>query len=171
MRNWLRLVSGVALGATLMLPVATAESATTSPSRCVSSQMHVSRGEPSGAAGTIYYPIVFTNAGGTCVLWGVPSVQPVTARRRPVGPRASSVSVGMLPARHVLRHGQAVSDPFGVAETGNYPASLCAAKSAAGIVVTLAPFVRSTYVRLPISVCTKQASTRTALVVAGRTGA
>ncbi len=171
MRLTTRLLTALALGLAPLAAPSVAAPAAVTDAACTPAQMRVTLGPANGAAGTIYYPIVFTNVGGTCAIWGVPTVQPVAARRHRVGPPALSMSRGMMPARHVLTHGRAVSDPFGAAETGNYPASLCGARRASGVVVTLAPFVRSTYVRLPISVCTRQASTRTALIVPGRTGA
>lgn len=139
---------------------------------CRPAQLRVSIGRPNGAAGTIYYPIVFTNRGGACWLWGVPSVQPVVgAGHHPLGPPAANASIGEMPARHQLLHGGAVSDGFGVAETGNYPPARCRARNASGVLVSLSPFVRPTYLALRISVCTRLASTHIQLLVAGRTGA
>lgn len=139
---------------------------------CRPAQMRLSLGVAQGAAGSIYHPIIFTNTSGTCVIWGVPHIQPVIgATHRPVGPAASNASVGMMPARHYVGRGQSVSVGFAVAETGNYPASRCRAHSASGVIVSLSPFVRSTYLRLVFTTCTAQASTRTALIVPGRSGA
>ena len=160
-----------------LVPSAVGASTTTVPRlgpapNCRPAQLRVSVGAPQGAAGTIYHPIIFTNTRATCVIWGVPHVQPVAGpRHRPVGPAAANMSVGMMPARHLIGRGQSVSDGFGVAETGNYPASRCRARSASGVVVSLTPFVGSTYVRLAFTTCTVQASTRTALIVPGRSGA
>ncbi|OYV59511.1 MAG: hypothetical protein B7Z69_06875 [Actinobacteria bacterium 21-73-9] len=109
-------------------------------------------------------------AGATCALWGVPSVQAVTAARHPVGPPARNDSIGQMPARHVVRRGQSVASAFGVAETGNYPVALCHARRAWGVRVRLGSFAGPTDVRLGISVCTSQASTHVQLVVPGRTG-
>lgn len=137
---------------------------------CAPTQMSVAHGQAQGTAGTTYVPLVFTNHGATCALWGAPTIQPVNASRRAVGPSARNESIGEMPVRHVLSRGQSVSVAFGVADTGNFPVASCAARPANGVVVALAPFVRSTYVRLPISVCTKQASTTTRLIVAGVNG-
>ena len=139
---------------------------------CQPSQLRVSVAQSEGAAGTIYYPIVFANRGGACWIWGVPGVQPVVgAKLHPQGPRATNESVGQMPARHLLGHDSAVSVGYGVAESGNYPAASCRARNASGVIVTLAPFIRPTYLALRISVCTRLASTHTQLLVAGRTGA
>jgi hypothetical protein len=137
---------------------------------CVPAQMRVTHGAAQGTAGTTYIPLVFTNTGATCALWGVASVQPVLASRRALGPAARNQSMGEMPARHVLTRGRSVSVAFGVVETGNFTASSCVAREASGVVVSLASFVRPTYLRLPISVCTKRASTTTRLIVDGSLG-
>jgi Domain of unknown function (DUF4232) len=135
---------------------------------CVSSQMKLSIGRSNGAAGTIYYPIVFTNQGGTCVIWGVPAVQPVAgASHHAVGPTARNNSMGQMPARHTLKTGQSVYDAYGVGETGNYTPSRCGPRNASGVRVSLAGFVRPRYLALKISTCTKLASTHTQLLSPG----
>lgn len=141
---------------------------------CSPTHLKVRIGVAQGTAGTIYYPIIFTNSGPTCAVFGVPSVQPVVggASRShvKVGPPARSVSIGEMPARHVVKTGGAVSDAFGVTESGNYTPSACRPKNAGAIVVSLTNFVNSTYVPLKISVCAKLASTTTKLIVQGTTG-
>ena len=167
-------VLGVGFGATswAVPPSGAASTPRTAGTNCQPAQLRVSIGRADGAAGTIYHPIVFTDLGGDCWIWGVPRVQPVVGRaHHPLGPTAANASIGQLPARHLLRRGAAVSDGFGVAETGNYPLSRCRARNASGVVVSLEPFVRPTYLALRISVCTLRASTHTQLLVAGRTGA
>ena len=161
-----------ALGFGFATPLSAARTARVASANCQPSQLRVSVAQPQGTAGTIYYPIVFANRGGACWIWGVPGIQPVVgAKRHPLGPRATNESVGRMPARHLLRHGAAVSVGYGVAESGNYPAVTCRARNASGVLVTLAPFIRPTYLALRISVCTRLASTHTQLLVAGRTGA
>jgi hypothetical protein len=59
---------------------------------------------------------------------------------------------------------------FGVIETGNYTASACVVKSAAGITVSVGSFVSAHYLSLPMSVCTKFSSTRTGLLAPGTKG-
>lgn len=137
---------------------------------CRPSQVRVTTGVAEGAAGTIYVPLVFTNRGAACALWGVPSVQAVTSTHHLVGPPARNDSIGQLAVRHVVAHGQSVASAYGVAETGNYPPSLCHARRAWGVRVRLGPFAGPTYVRLGESVCTSRASTHVQLVVPGRTG-
>lgn len=164
----LLLLVTVAASSTSLLPVANSSAATIVS--CVPSQMRVIHGASQGTAGTTYIPLIFTNAGRTCAIWGVPSVQPTLATRRHVGPTARNEAIGEMPARHVLAKGQSVSVAFGVVETGNYTPSSCVARGAAGVVVALGTFVRPTYVHLSILVCTKRASTTTRLIAPGRAG-
>ena len=141
---------------------------------CVPAQLTVTLGHPQGAAGTSYYPLVFTNTKATCALWGVPLIQPVVGgalrSRVKVGPASRNSSMGMMPVRHLLAMGHSVSSAFGVSETGNYPANTCGARNAGAIVATLGSFVTPSYVPVKISVCTKRASTSSRLIVAGTSG-
>lgn len=157
------LVAGGSLGA--------APSGATSVPACAPAQITLTRGQSQGTAGTNYTALVFTNHGATCAIWGVPAVQPVTgAAHTPVGPPARKESFGETAVHHVIAKGQSVSDAFGVADTGNFPVASCAARSATGVFVSMGAFVHLRYVALPITVCVKQSSTSTRLVLAGVTG-
>ncbi len=158
------------LGAIAAISFSGTNASATTVASCTPAHMRASVGTSEGAAGTIYVALVFTNTGGTCAIWGVPSVQPVLASRRPVGPPARNQSMGAMGVRHVVGTGRSVSVAFGVTQTANYPASACVARAANGVVVSLGTFVRPTYLRLAISVCNKRASTTTRLIVAGTTG-
>ncbi|HVB71826.1 MAG TPA: DUF4232 domain-containing protein [Acidimicrobiales bacterium] len=158
-------VGGVLVGAAGSMAAATA-----TPS-CKPTQMVVSRGSTNGAAGTIYHIIVFTNSAGTCAIWGTPAIQPVVGpSHRSVGPTAGNASMGQMAARHVLTKGMSVSVDYGVVETGNFSPASCRAKIADGVVVSLLPFVKSTYVKMSISVCTQRVSTKSRLLSPGRFG-
>lgn len=164
-----------ALSLTLLLGAIATISLSSTPTgaataSCTPAHMRATVGSSEGAAGTIYVALVFTNTGPTCSIFGVPSIQPVLASRHHVGPPARNQSIGQMPALHVLTKGHSVSVAYGVTQTANYPASTCVAKSVNGVVVALGSFVRPTYLRLPISVCTTRASTTTRLIVAGTTG-
>ena len=138
---------------------------------CVSSQIKVSHGPAQGTAGTTYYAVVFTNKGAACAIWGVPTIQAVKGTvHHPIGPLARSLSMGMMPVRQVVAKGHSVSVAIGVTDTGNYTPSKCVPAQADGILVTLGSFVHSTYLHLPISVCTKLPSVTTKLIVPGTTG-
>ncbi|HEY5265271.1 MAG TPA: DUF4232 domain-containing protein [Acidimicrobiales bacterium] len=162
-------VTGFVVGGPALLSATPASAATAKA--CKPTHIKVSHGHSDGTAGTIYYPIVFTNTGATCTLFGIPELQPVTdSTKKTVGPISRNLSVGEMAAMHTLAKGQSVSDAFGVVETGNYTASTCVARKAQGVLVTLGSFVISRYVVLPITVCTKRASTTTRLVAPGVTG-
>jgi len=163
------LASGLALA-----PRALAPGASVLAPNCVSAQLRVSIATPQGAAGTIYFPVVITNTGRACQIWGVPVIQPVVAtkarRLTPIGPRARNASIGQMPVRHVVAKGKSLRDAVGVTETGNYTPSTCRARNATGIVVSLGGFLSSAYVPLKISVCSRLASTTTRLIAPGTTG-
>jgi hypothetical protein len=152
-----------------------AGASTVGVNNCIPTHLKVSLGVAQGTAGTIYYPILFTNTGSTCALWGVALVQPIVGgtshSRVKVGPPARNVSIGEMPARQVVRTGHAVSDAYGVSESGNYTKSACLPRDAGAITVSLGNFIHPTYIVLKISVCTKLASTTTRLIVPGTTGA
>ena len=163
-------VSGLMAGGSLPVIGSVAASAATARN-CVSAQIVVTHGASQGTAGTIYYPLVFTNTGATCAIFGVPTVQPVVgSTHHKVGPMARNLSMGEMPARHVIAKGQSVSVAFGVVETGNYTPSTCVARSASGVMVALGDFVHSTYVHLAIIVCTKRIIITTRLITVGTTG-
>jgi hypothetical protein len=147
----------------------------TAVKNCVDSHLKVSVGMADGAAGTFYYPIVFTNEGSTCAIFGVPAIQPViggvSRSTTPVGPAARNVSMGQMPALHVVTKGHSVSVAIGVGDTLNYPTSACRPKTAHAIVINLGSFVSRHYLPLTISVCTKLSSVTTRLVTPGTTGA
>jgi hypothetical protein len=104
----------------------------TSPSaglaECTTAMLRVKIGSSNGAAGTIYYDIVFTNVGsGTCFLEGYPGVSLVSAGSTAgsqIGADAKRDSV--TPSKQtVLAAGQTAHAVLGVAEAGNFPASKC----------------------------------------------
>ncbi|MFI5035360.1 MAG: DUF4232 domain-containing protein [Acidimicrobiales bacterium] len=147
-----------------------AASASPTPS-CKPAQMVVSRGAAQGTAGTIYYPIIFTNTGGTCTIFGVPHIQPVVGpMHHALGPAAGNASMGEMPALHRLARGQSVSVGYGVTESGNFSVASCHPKTANGILVSLTPFVKSTFVKMTISVCTSRVSTHSRLLSPGKLG-
>lgn len=103
------------------------------PAECTTAMLRIKIGSSNGAAGTIYYDIVFTNVGsGTCFLQGYPGVSLVSA-----GSAAGS-QIGAdakrepgTPAKQVvLTTGQTAHAVLGVAEAGNFPASKCDAATA-----------------------------------------
>lgn len=138
---------------------------------CVSSQLTLTHGRGQGTAGTTYVPLVITNHQGTCAIWGVPAIQPVSgAAHRALGPTARNLSMGEMAVRQVIAKGASVNVAFGIVDTGNYSASSCAARRANGVKVSLGGFFANRFVALPFSVCTKITSTTTRLLSPGSRG-
>jgi hypothetical protein len=161
--------SSFVVGGSVLVSVTTASATSFKP--CTASQIKVTRGASQGTAGTSYTAIVFTNTGAACSIVGVPAVQPVVgATRRAQGPSARNGAPNQTPGVIVITKGHAASDAFGVVDTGAITPSNCVARKASGVLVTLGSYVHATYLRLAITVCTKQASTTTRAVVAGVTG-
>jgi hypothetical protein len=147
------------------------------PTVCTASALRVSMGRANGAAGTIYYPVVFTNVSAkACQLAGVPTVQPTTgatsgALHALVGPTAAvrnESSSGYGDAVRLVPKAQA-SAAYGVAETGNFTPSQCVAANFKSLEVTLGG-VGSWWVALAGSTCTLLASTSVTGVVPGSSG-
>jgi hypothetical protein len=142
------------------------------PARCASGSIKVSVGAASGAAGTTYYPLRFTNIGTVaCTVSGIPTVQPTSGAQENVarvnlGPPARALDMSSSgygnPVR--LAQGQRASAAFGVSQTANYPPSTCVARNSRSLDIALAS-VGGWWLALKISVCTKLASTSISGVV------
>ncbi len=132
------------------------------PNRCTSTSLRVGIGQSEGAAGTIYYPLVFTNVGSVaCTISGIPRVQPSTAGAHlRVGPTASlrdfSAS-GYGQSIRLAPHAQA-SAAYGVAQSANYTPSQCVPANFAGVTV-LVGGIGQWWTPLKSSTCTKLVST------------
>ncbi len=92
---------------------------------CETTALTATLGAGSGAAGSTYYPIEFTNNSGTaCTLYGYPGVSFVTAAGDQVGAAATEAPV--YPRRLVtLGPGDTAHAEFQIADAQNYPASTC----------------------------------------------
>jgi len=98
------------------------------PAECTTAALHVKIGSSNGAAGTIYYDLVFTNvASATCFLQGYPGASLVSAGSTSgsqIGADAKRDSV--TPSKQiVLATGQTAHAVLGVTEAGDFPASKC----------------------------------------------
>jgi hypothetical protein len=86
--------------------------------------LNVRFGRGDGAAGTIFYPIIFTNTGPVrCTLRGYPGVSSVDA----AGHRIGAPATRQPPAGRVvvLAPGRSASAVYGQAQALNYPKSSC----------------------------------------------
>ena len=139
MKSVLAAVAMVAVGLMTAAGLGATESVTSAATveSCVASQITVSHAPPQGTAGTTFVPIIFTNTGAKCAIWGVPAVHPVTgSAHHAVGPAACSLSMGEVPVRRPLAKGRSVSVAFGVTDTGNFTPSSCVVRSANGVIIT-----------------------------------
>ncbi|WP_260610737.1 DUF4232 domain-containing protein [Streptomyces sp. WAC06614] len=83
------LASAALLATTGATVGATQATALPSAPTCRLVDLDVAVGEPDGSAGSLHYPILFTNTTGrTCVLRGYPGVSVVDARHRQIGTSA-----------------------------------------------------------------------------------
>jgi hypothetical protein len=95
------------------------------PAGCATTALTASLGPGSGAAGSSYYPIEFTNSSSaTCSLYGYPGVSFVTASGAQVGMAATEDTT--YPRRLVtLTPGSTVHAELKITDARNYPPSTC----------------------------------------------
>jgi hypothetical protein len=99
--------------------------ASAGPAGCSTGALKGSLGPGSAAAGSSYYPIVFTNTSGSaCTLYGYPGVSFVTASGGQVGMPATEDAV--FPRQLVtLQPGGSAHAELRIAAAQNYPAATC----------------------------------------------
>jgi hypothetical protein len=96
------------------------------PGPCTTSGLRLGLGPEGGSAGSVYYPLLFTNASGIdCTLYGYPGVAFVTGPGRSVigEPAVRNPALGAELVR--LAPGGTAHASLQVAVAANYPASLC----------------------------------------------
>jgi hypothetical protein len=96
--------------------------------RCPSSALHatVDTAQASGAAGSVYYPINFTNvSSSTCTLFGYPGVSFVTGESGSQLGRAATRNPAAGPTAVRLDPGNVAHAILQVAHAGNFDPSLC----------------------------------------------
>lgn len=107
---------------------AQASQATSSPRTCAVSDLYLSMGRKEGAAGSLYWPVRFTNTSTTrCVLRGYPGVSVLDTAHRQVGPAAtrsgrSYSTVTLAPAHSASAVIRTTNGPVGgpCLRTGSY---------------------------------------------------
>lgn len=100
---------------------------------CKVSDLKLSVGAGDAAAGTVYRPLVFTNAGKrSCVIQGFPGVSYVTGDDgHQVGPAA--VRVGTKGGAIELKPGAKAQAPVGFTQVRNYDAAVCKPTAVRGL--------------------------------------
>jgi hypothetical protein len=139
---------------------------------CTHAQLRLHVGRADGTAGTIYYPLIFTNAGGrVCALRGYPGVSSVTGSHgHQIGDAA--VRDPFAVRRVLLRaHGGAATAVFGQVDSGVYDRARCRPVRARGLRVHPPGQTLAFYARLPHHACSAHLrDSHVRPVVAGRTG-
>jgi hypothetical protein len=125
----------------LSSPSATTSAPDTTPSAsgsgpCQSNALKVTLGKGGAAAGTAYYPILFTNvSSATCTLYGFPGVSFTGETYQvQVGPAATR-NHSSPEATVTLAPGAVASSLIAVADAQNYPPGSCGLTTASGILV------------------------------------
>ncbi|MEV7684557.1 DUF4232 domain-containing protein [Streptomyces bungoensis] len=99
-----------------------------SPRTCAASDLYLSMGRKEGAAGSLYWPIAFTNTSTTsCALRGYPGVSVLDTAHRRIGPAAthsgrSYATVTLAPAHSATAVVRTTNGPVGgpCRATGSY---------------------------------------------------
>jgi hypothetical protein len=111
----------------------------------------------SGAAGTDYFTLEFTNLSGhACTLEGYPGVSAVDLHGVQIGAAASRSTA----AAHLvtLANGATAVAQLAIANTGNFTPSACRAVTAAGLRVYAPNQTGSDVIPYPFSTCSKSAT-------------
>jgi hypothetical protein len=109
----------------------------------------------SGAAGSIYYPLNFTNTSGhSCTLTGYPGVSAVNASGGQLG-SAAGRDMTTAAKTLTLTHGATATSTLQIAEVGNYPTATCQPTKAAGLRVYVPNQTSSVSIAFPFDACAK----------------
>lgn len=137
-------------------PSASGGSVPAGQAECRTAALHVKIGPSNGAAGTIYYDVVFTNVGrAACFLMGYPGVSLVSAANTAGGQiGADAKRDPVTPPRQVtVAAGHTAHAVLGVAEAGNFPASKCHPVTAHWLKVFPPDQTAAAYVRFTTQTC------------------
>lgn len=153
--------------ATTPAATATAPAATTIP-LCAASQLKLTVGSPSGAAGSAYYPLRLQNTGsGTCEMVGYPGVSFLDAGRQQVGPAADRQPADRT-AKVVLVPGGYAYATLRLVNAHNYPDATCGPQTASYVRVFPPDNTDALEVAQPFDVCTRQVTATVTAMSAGR---
>ena len=108
----------------------------------------------SGAAGTIYYNLKFTNlSGSTCTLFGYPGVSGTSLAGTQLGSPAARV--GATPGTVTLANGATATAIVGIVQPGILPPAQCGPVTAAGLRVYPPGQTQARLVPFPFGACSK----------------
>jgi hypothetical protein len=108
----------------------------------------------SGAAGTIYYNLEFTNlSGSTCTLFGYPGVSGTDLSGTQLG--SAAARIGATPQTVTLANGATATATLGIVQGGIFPPAQCGPATAAGLRVYPPNQSQSKRVPFPFAACGK----------------
>jgi hypothetical protein len=138
--------------AAALVPASAAHAA----SPCTSAQLKLKLGSGDGAAGHVYYPLVFTNVSGTaCTLRGYPGVSSLTGRNgRQLGAAAARESGHKAKTVTLKARSGKATATLDVVNADNFDAHSCRPERAAGFRVYPPGSKKSFYVTQSHRVCT-----------------
>ena len=117
-----------------------------------------------GAAGTIYYPIKFTNKGSAaCTLRGYPGVSAVTSTGKQIGNPA--VRAGGKVKTVTIKPNKSASAMVGIVHTAFFPKAKCKPVKAAGLRVFPPNQTKAVIVKHRFSTCSSTSKKETSLKV------
>jgi hypothetical protein len=141
--------------AALAAPGAAAHAGHTTAPACATSGLDIwLNTQGSGAAGTIYYNLKFTNlSGSTCTLFGYPGVSATNLTGTQLG--SAAVRIGATPQTVTLANGATATALVGIVEGGIFPPAQCGPVTAAGLRVYPPGQTHSARVPFPFAACSK----------------
>jgi len=159
MRAVRRVAVALAASAVSVLGLTAASAAPARPATpvCSVSRLTVWIGLPgSGAAGSVTYPLEFSNTSHrTCHLFGYPWVGAVRGNGHRLGSRAGRDTT-RRPRLVVLRRGATAHAMLTITDAGNFPAHACRMRTASGLWVTPPGTHRSAFVPLTFAACSRR---------------
>ncbi len=136
-------------------PRAAAEQPPPDPDFCTSAELSLSLGEGGGAAGTVYRPLRFTNAGDfPCVLQGFPGVSYVAGDDGHQVGKPAEHTGGEGPAL-TLYPGDVAHADVGFVQVRNYDAQACSPTEVRGLRVYPPQETASKFVEVPGTGCAR----------------
>jgi hypothetical protein len=141
--------------AALAAPGGTVHAGRTATPACTASGLDIwLNTQGSGAAGTIYYNLEFTNlSGSTCTLFGYPGVSGTNLTGTQLG--SAAVRIGATPQTVTLANGATATALVGIVEGGIFPPAQCGPVTAAGLRVYPPGQTQSKRVPFPFAACSK----------------
>ena len=127
------------------------------PPRCTLSRLNIWIGVPgSAAAGSVAYPLEFSNVSGrACHLFGYPGVSAIGRRGQRLGSPAGHDTT-FRPRLVILRRGGTAHALLTITEAGNFPARQCHLRTAVALRVVPRSGAHPAFVPLSFAACSRR---------------